>query len=229
LSYGAFLFSDTKHGHGHGNTNGLKGDQKKMRKKNRATATFILFVLLALVFWLQGLGNHVQEAYSERKVEKQRNYPSTPEGVVRAFVQATFDGESHEVIGDERKGLRYTTWGDRYPSSDVDCIALRYDVTRWMEAPEKVTVKVVYQSIGVLSVGDDSEEEAGERTVFEKVIYYELLSEKSHWKISSPANAGCISVNTGIKILQHEIDYYKDEPKRIEGFKKKINILRKYL
>src|SRR4030042_40264 len=166
-----------------------------MRKKNRATARFILFVLLALGFWLQGIGLHVYKAYSQQKVEKQDNYPTTPEGVVRAFVQATFDGESHEVIWDVRKGLRYTTWGNRYPSSDVYCLALRYDVIKWIEASEKATVKVVYQSIGSLPMGDDSEKEAGDRTVSEEIIYYELLKEKGLWRISSPADAGCISFN----------------------------------
>ena len=200
-----------------------------MKKNNRTSVPLILSVLLALGFLLQGVGLHVYKAYSQQKVEKQDKYPATPEGVVRAFVQATFDGESHEVIGDVRKGLRYTTWGDRYPSSDVDCLALRYDIIKWIEVPEKVTVKVVYQSIGYLSLGDESETEAGERTVSEEIIYYEVLKEKGIWRISTPADAGCISVDTGIRILQHEIDYYKDEPKRIEGFKKNIDILRKYL
>jgi len=90
-----------------------------MEKKNKAAAKFILFISLTLVFLAQGFGLNVSKVYFEEKVEKPDHYPTTPEGVVRAFVQATFDGDSDEIIGDVRKGLRYTTWGDRYPSSDV--------------------------------------------------------------------------------------------------------------
>jgi hypothetical protein len=211
--------------------NGVKGDQK-MEEKNKATAKFILLILIGVVFLAQGVGLNVFRAYSEQKVEKQDDYPTTPEGVVRAFVQTNFDGESNEIIGDVRKGLRYTTWGDRYPSSDEYCLALRYDVIKWMETPEKATVKVVYQSIGCLPIDYDlekEEKEEGKRRVHEGIIYYELLKERGIWRINSPADAGCISINTGIRILQHEIDYYKDEPKRFEGFRKNMNILRKYL
>ena len=200
-----------------------------MKKKSRATAPFILSVLLALVFLPQGVGLHVYKAYSQQKVERQDNYPSTPEGVVRAFVQATFDGDSDEIIGDVRKGLQYTTWEDRYPSSDDYCIALTYDVTMWIEVSNKASVKVVYQSIGCLQTGDGLEMEKGERIVHEEIVYYELLKEKGLWRISSPAYAGCISVNTGIRILQHEIDIYRNDPKRIKGIMKNINILKKYL
>ena len=203
-----------------------------MRKRNRLAIIFIFLVSLALLFLVQSVGPYVCEVYSDQKVEKQDNYPTTPEGVVRAFVQANFDGESNEVIGDVRKGLRYTTWGDRYPSSDVYDLALRYDVIKWIETPGKATVKVVYQCIGSLPIDYDlekEEKEEGKRRVYEEIIYYELLKEKGIWKINSPADAGCISVNTGIKILQHEMAIHRNDPKKIEQIKKNIDILRKYL
>ena len=90
----------------------------------------------------------------------------------------------------------------------------------------------MYQSIGSSPIDYDlekKEKEEGKRRVSEKIVYYELLKEKGIWRIDSPADAGCISVNTGIKILQHEMAIHRNDPKKIEQIKKNIDILRKYL
>ncbi len=193
-----------------------------MRGENKATARFILFVLLALVFWLQGTGLHVYKAYSQQKVEKQDNYPSTPEGVVEAFVKAGFDGTGVEEIGDPQKRLQYTTW-EIWPGSDGDLISLRYKILKVREDDKQATVKVIYEYLGWAAFDLMKIERQT------KEIQYSLVKEKGFWKISFPGHAPYVSVKTAIKMLEWGIEFYKKDTERVKKMRKNIETLKAYL
>jgi len=191
-----------------------------MKKRNRIVFIVLTFIVITSV---QLLVNPTYSVSSEQKRKSSDAYPTSPEGVVKAFVWLHFAGAANEVIGDVKKQLQYTTW-EKEPSSDNFCIALKYNVTNWIERPNNATVKVVYQVIGHL-LGFELAIERGE-----EIVYYELLNDKGLWKISSPAYVPCISNNTAIKILEFEKDRRsKIDPKEGERMKKYIDILKKYL
>jgi len=223
-----YLPSDTQHacirrqGHGYANTNGLKGDQRKMRKKNRATARFILFVLLALGFLLPGVGLHVCNAYSEQKVEKQDNYPATPEGVVEAYVKAGFEGTGVEEIGDVQKRLQYTIW-KTWPGSDSNDISLKYKIAKIRENEKEATVKVSHECLGWVAFDLIEIERKTEE------IEYKLVKEKGFWRIAFPDHARYISVKTAIKMLEWGIEFYKKDTERVKKMRNNIAILKTYL
>lgn len=193
-----------------------------MKKKSRVTALFILSGLLALGFWLQGAGLHVCKVYSEQKVEKQDNYPATPEGVVEAFVKVGFDGTGVEEIGDVQKTLQYTTW-EIWAGSDGDYISLKYKIAKITENDKKATVKVIYECLGWVAFDLIEIERKTEE------IEYSLVKEKGFWKISFPGHAPYISVKTAIKMLEWGIEFYKKDTERVKKMRKNIELLKKYL
>jgi len=189
-----------------------------MKKKKRT----ILFVLIFLVITsLQVLVNPTYSICVEQKGKSLKTYPTTPEGVVEAFVRAYFDGVAYEDIGDPRKILQYTTWGDRYPNSEVSCIVEKFEIIKWVVGSEKATVKVVLTVIGMLTDYENLEIEKGEA-----IGYYELLKGEGLWKISSPAHGTCCSVSTAIKIFEQQLikykDFYRNNPWKAERIRENI-------
>jgi len=193
-----------------------------MRKKNRATARFILFVLLALGFWLQGVELNVRKVYSEQKVQKQDNYPATPEGVVEAFVNVGFDGTGIETIGDIKKRLKYTIW-DIWPGSNSNDISLKYKIVKITENDREATVKVIHECLGWGALDHIEIERKTEG------VEYSLVKEKGFWRIAFPDHAPYISVKTAIKRLEWGIGFYKKDTERVKKMRKNIDILKTYL
>ena len=193
-----------------------------MHNKNRVTTVFILLLLTTLVFLVQGAGLNVRKVYAEQKVEKQDEYPTTPEGVVEAYIKTGFDGTGHEAIGDIKKQLQYTTW-DIWPGSDGDYVSIRYRISKIAENDREATVKVIYECLGWVALDMMNIESGTEE------IEYKLVKEKGFWRISFPGGYPQISVRTAIKVLEWGIETYKKDTERVKKMKKNIEILRKYL
>ncbi len=191
-------------------------------KKNKATAKFILLILIGLVFLAQGVGLNVCKVYSEQKVEKLSDYPSTPEGVVEAYVKVGFDGTGVEAIGDVQKRLQYTTW-EIWPGSDGDYMSLKYEVAKIRENDREATVKVIYERLGWVAFDLIKIERKTEE------IEYSLIKEKGFWKISFPGYAPDISVKTAIKMLEWGIERYKKDTERVRKMRNNIEMLKKHL
>jgi hypothetical protein len=191
------------------------GGQRKMKK-----ITNVLFIGIWILL-LMMLSNQVSEA--EIKEKNIINYPSTPEGVIEAFVRLDFDGTADELIGDMRKKLRFVTWEIPY-GSDISYIISEYRIEKFREDSREATAKVTYTVIGTLGGFEDLEMEKRDK----KVIFYDLLKQKGLWKISSPAHPPYISVKTAIKILEFGMTYYKDDSEKKGKIKRNIDILKKY-
>ncbi len=196
-----------------------------MKKKNRTILFASLFASTFLIIAsLQVMVNPTCGICVEQKGKSLDAYPTTPEGVVEAFVKASFNGVGIRAVGGATEMLlQYTTWTS-YPSCDGFSIALKYNVIKLKEDLGKATVKVVYDCVGeesrlkFLRIERKTEE-----------VIYELEKVKNFWKIWFPGECPYISVKTTIKLMEWGIKYYKDDKERVEWMKEHIEILKKYL
>jgi hypothetical protein len=166
--------------------------------------------------------NYIPGVYAGQKEKISETYPSTPEGVIEAFVRVGFDGTGVETIGDVRKRLQYTMWDD-WPGWDSLDISLKYKVIKFKEDDKEAIVKVIHECIGWTALEFLEIERKNEE------IIYHLKKDGGVWKISFPDHAPYISVKTAIKLLEWGIKRYKDDKERVEKMRKNIEILKKYL
>lgn len=213
---------------GHDLYNGRKGGLRNMKRKSR-TILFIRYgiVFLAIVgLFLQLSRPQILNAESPTKGKSLNAYPSTPEGVVEAFVKVSFEAINiNEIgdIGDIEERLQYTTF-KVIPGFDVYPIARRYRVIKLKEDAKEARVKVEYECIGYLSGLDLLE--IKEETVEE---IYLLKKIKGLWKIVATDHPPYISIKTAIKLLEWGIETYKRETVRVKKMTGNIKVLEKFV
>lgn len=165
--------------------------QIKLALTNIMLSTIVLLMVFSLLNIV-----YIPVVNAETLEKKQSVYPTTPEGVVKAYVNADFNGTGNEIIGDINNRLKYTD-GHINVGSDCFPIATKYKISKLKQSSKEASVEVRYEIIGEIC-GDDSLElnKRNEKTI------YSLDKINGLWKISFPDEAPRISIITAIKILK---------------------------
>lgn len=125
-------------------------------------------------------------------------YPSTPEGVVRAFCNAEFNLQDFEGLlwgrFDQRK--KYVT--KDFVGGDYDSIGVvrGFRISRTHRQGASAEIIVVYQYLGSLRPDDFFPDKRL------KEVVYGLVRQNGQWKISWPADPPYVSLATAIKFLE---------------------------
>lgn len=123
-------------------------------------------------------------------------YPSTPEAVVRAYLDADFGGAGTD--SDTFPNLKqYAVWPDA-PGWDTFTIVSGYR-TAPLGRPtsRRAKVRATYAVLGVLE-GEEAKE-----TPKEQIIDYVLVRRGGGWKIASPQLEPHVSTDVAMKIVDN--------------------------
>ena len=120
-------------------------------------------------------------------------YPTTPEGVVRAYLEADLRGAgtSSETFPSLRQ---YAVWPDA-PGWDTFTIVSGYRTAAIGRNTRRATVRATYDVLGVLE-GEEAKE-----TPKEQVVEYVLVRRSGRWKIASPQLEPHVSTDVAMKLI----------------------------
>jgi len=152
-------------------------------------------------------------------------YPSTPEGVVEALVQAGFDAKSITGLsnyGDVRERAGYFAEDYYNPGYDCNDIVLGFKILKEAQDADTAKIAVVYEKLGSIC--------AEELDLLPKVeqnrVVYHLERRKGFWRIVAPYDPPSISIQTAIKMSERLMDDY---PERKATIMRNIEVLKRIL